>query len=89
MQIVCSAVLILCVCLIVPLGVVCLPNGAPTTACTDIAPNPLGHQAEPQPVNTNPYLLDISSLPIDSETMMHIYEPNTTYQFKLSMHSNR
>ena len=86
MQSVCSAVLFLCVCLVAPLGVVCLSTGAPAAACLNgITPDRTAHGADPRPANTNPYLLDISSLPVDSQTMMHTYEPNTTYRCKSSI----
>ncbi len=53
----------------------CLPGGAPTSACSNLTPS---HGASSQDGETNPYVLNLTDFPRDSAEN-YFYVPGVTY----------
>ena len=75
----------LCICLLLASEVSCLPEGAPLSACQNIAPSVGGHLVGPQPANTLPYELGGFETSFATATGDELgYIPGQTYNCKIS-----
>lgn len=61
-----------------------LPSGAPSSACSSLAPNPDRHLAQPMDEDTLPHVLNISNLSLDDgDGDEYGYKPGEVYFCRL------